>query len=96
LGSLFIVLGAMVDLDALIDVLPRALLLIAVLVVVARPLAVWLSSVGSGLQRNDRLFLGWMAPRGIVAASVATVFSQAIVDAEGENVPEPIPECLRP
>lgn len=94
LGTLFIVLGAMVDLDALIAVLPRALVLIAVLVVVARPIAVWLSSVGSGLQRNDRLFLAWMAPRGIVAASVATVFSQAILDAEGENVPEAIPQLV--
>jgi len=94
LGSLFIVLGAMVDLDALIDVLPRALVLIAILVFVARPIAVWLSSVGSGLQRNDRLFLGWMAPRGIVAASVATVFSQSIIEAEGENIPAPIPELV--
>ena len=94
LGSLFIVLGALVDLDALIEVLPRAIALIAVLVVIARPIAVWLSTVGAGLQRNDRLFLGWMAPRGIVAASVATVFSQAIIEAEGPNAPEPLPELV--
>ncbi len=91
LGTLFIVLGAMVDLDSLVDVLPRALILIAVLVLVARPVAVWVSTLGSGLARNDRLFLAWMAPRGIVAASVATVFSQTLVDEGAEPFPELVP-----
>lgn len=91
LGTLFIVLGAMVDIDALIDVLPKALVLIAVLVFVARPVAVWLSTIGAGLARNDRRFLAWMAPRGIVAASVATVFSQTIIDEGAEPVPELVP-----
>ncbi len=90
LGTLFIVLGALVDLDDLQKVFPEALVLIAILVVVARPLSVWISTVGSGLQRNDKLFLMWMAPRGIVAASVATVFSQTLAE-EGEAVPELVP-----
>ena len=91
LGTLFIVLGALVDIDELIDVLPRALVLIAILVVVARPFAVWLSTIGAGMQRNDRQFLAWMAPRGIVAASVATVFSNTIEETEGVA---PIPELV--
>ena len=91
LGTLFIVLGAMVDLDDLVGVLPRALILITILVVVARPLAVWLSTIGSGMQRNDRLFLAWMAPRGIVAASVATVFSQTLIEEGAGEVPELVP-----
>lgn len=91
LGTLFIVLGAMVNLDDLVGVLPRALILIAVLVLVARPVAVWLSTIGSGMQRNDRQFLAWMAPRGIVAASVATVFSQTLIDEGTGEVPELVP-----
>lgn len=91
LGTLFIVLGAMVNLDDLVGVLPRALILIAILVVVARPIAVWLSTIGSGMQRNDRQFLAWMAPRGIVAASVATVFSQTLIDEGAGEVPELVP-----
>lgn len=91
LGTLFIVLGAMVNLDDLVGVLPRALILIAVLVLVARPVAVWLSTIGSGMQRNDRQFLAWMAPRGIVAASVATVFSQTLIDEGAGEVPELVP-----
>ena len=91
LGTLFIVLGALVNLDDLFDVLPQTLILIAVLVFIARPIAVWISTVGSGLQRNDRLFLAWMAPRGIVAASVATVFSQTLVEEGAGEVPELVP-----
>lgn len=91
LGTLFIVLGAMVNLDDLVGVLPRALILIAILVLVARPIAVWLSTIGSGMQRNDRQFLAWMAPRGIVAASVATVFSQTLIEEGAGEVPELVP-----
>ena len=92
LGTLFIVLGAMVDLDDLFGVLPKALILIAVLVFVARPIAVWISTIGSsGLQRNDKQFLAWMAPRGIVAASVATVFSQTLIEEGAGEVPELVP-----
>lgn len=91
LGTLFIVLGALVDLDELQAVLPRTLILIAVLVLVARPIAVWLSTIGGGLQKNDRQFLAWMAPRGIVAASVATVFSRTLIDEGAEPIPELVP-----
>ncbi len=90
LGTLFIVLGAMVDLGDLRSVFPEALILIAILVFVARPVAVWLSTIGSGLARNDKYFLMWMAPRGIVAASVATVFSRTLADS-GDPVPELVP-----
>ena len=91
LGTLFIVLGALVDLDELIAVLPQALILIAVLVFVARPVAVWISTLGAGMALKDRQFLAWMAPRGIVAASVATVFSNTLVESGAEPIPELVP-----
>jgi len=39
-----------------------------------RPAAVMLSTIGARLRRRERLFLAWMAPRGIVAAAVSSVF----------------------
>ncbi len=45
---------------------------------VVRPASVFLCSIGTGLSRNERLFLGWVAPRGIVAASLASLFAIAI------------------
>jgi hypothetical protein len=55
--------------------------------VVVRPLAVAVASAGSKLGRNDRLFLASLAPRGVVAAAVASLFGlqlaeQGVADAE--------------
>jgi NhaP-type Na+/H+ or K+/H+ antiporter len=50
------------------------------LLLIARPLTVWVSCLGSSLKGNERLFLSWMAPRGIVAAAVASVFSMRLAE----------------
>lgn len=81
LAVLFVVLGANVELDALRDVLLPALALAAVLVVVARPLVVAVSTWRSALGARDRAFMAWLAPRGIVAAAVGSVFAGRLADA---------------
>ena len=48
--------------------------LVLFVIVVARPLSVLLSTVGTGLRLKEKLFLSWVAPRGVVAASIATIF----------------------
>ena len=45
------------------------------LMIVVRPLAVSIATYGLPLDNNQRLFLGWLAPRGIVTAAVASLFS---------------------
>ena len=50
-------------------------LFLAVLVLVARPLAVLLCTLRSTLEWPERTFLAVLAPRGIVAAAVASVFA---------------------
>ena len=85
LGGLFIVLGASIDLDAVVEYLPRAVLLSIVLVAVARPAAVYLSTVGSELRFAERAYLMCLSPRGIVAASVSALFALELEEA-GEPV----------
>lgn len=55
-------------------------LTLAVLFVV-RPLGIWLATIGSSLSRAERLFMGWIAPRGIVAAAVAGAAGVRLQDA---------------
>ena len=74
-SSLFILLAARLDLRAVARVWPRGLAFTAVLILLARPLAVAASTAGSPLSWRERAFLAWMAPRGIVAASVSSVFA---------------------
>lgn len=75
LGVLFIVLSARLDLATFEHVGLRTLLLLGVLILVVRPLAVFISCVGTKLSWREQAFLAWLAPRGIVAAAVASLFA---------------------
>jgi NhaP-type Na+/H+ or K+/H+ antiporter len=75
LSVLFIILSARLKLADLVHLGPQSLIFLLLLVVVARPLSVWISTIGSGLKWQEKVFLAWMAPRGIVAAAIASVFA---------------------
>jgi len=81
IGVLFILLAGRVDVADLLTVGWPALGFIALLILVARPLGVLLSTWRTPLSNAERLFLMWMAPRGIVAASVASVFAFELSEA---------------
>ncbi|MFB0632872.1 cation:proton antiporter [Streptomyces sp. AB3(2024)] len=81
LGLLFISISATVTPDSLRHVGLPALGLTAFLVLVARPLVAAVSTLGTDLTRAERGFIGWMAPRGIVAAATASTFSAGLVAA---------------
>lgn len=51
------------------------------LMLVVRPLDVWASTAGSDLRASERAFLSWLAPRGIVAAAVASLFAEEMAAA---------------
>lgn len=79
IGTLFILLAARTDFSSILELGWAALVFPLILILVARPLSVWLSTFGSDMSRADRIFLAWMAPRGIVAAAVAALFSFELV-----------------
>jgi NhaP-type Na+/H+ or K+/H+ antiporter len=81
---LFIVLSARLDAGDLFGVGPRVLVLVAVLVLVVRPAVAALATIRSSLSWRKRALLGWVAPRGIVAAATASTFGLRLVD---DNVP---------
>ncbi|WP_036380830.1 sodium:proton antiporter [Muricauda sp. MAR_2010_75] len=53
--------------------------LFAVIVFIIRPLGVFLSAHGSNLKFNEKLFIGWVGPRGIVAAGIASLFGSKLI-----------------
>jgi Trk K+ transport system NAD-binding subunit len=81
IGALFILLAARIQLADITALGWEGLLFLAMLIVVARPLSVLISTWRSGLNLKEKLFLIWMAPRGIVAASVASIFAFELVEA---------------
>jgi NhaP-type Na+/H+ or K+/H+ antiporter len=75
ISALFILLAARIEPDQLRDVVVPSLAFLALLVLVARPLAVIASTLRTSLSWRERLFLMVMAPRGIVAAAVSAIFA---------------------
>ena len=90
ISSLFIVLGSNFDLAQIPEVGWQGLGFLAVMIIFVRPASVFLSTIKSDLSFKEKIFLSFLAPRGIVAAAVASVFAlelghvggmdQAIVD----------------
>lgn len=75
IGSLFVLLSARLELSALEYLDVRVFVFLGLLVVLVRPVAVLVSSLGTTLEWEEKAFLSWLAPRGIVAAAVASLFS---------------------
>ncbi len=82
ISILFILLSAnmnLSDLQLLLDW--KYLILFLLVILVIRPLAVFLSTTSSSLSRNDKMFISWVGPRGIVAAGIASLFGMKLIDA---------------
>lgn len=82
ISLLFIVLAANIELEAFLSVLvwPSFALLLVVMLLI-RPLNVFVSAIGSPLKLKEKLYLSWIAPRGIVAAAVSSLFASRLVAA---------------
>jgi len=91
-GLLFILLAGRININDLLLIGWGAVVFVVILIAIARPVGVLLSTWRSPLNRSERLFLMWMAPRGIVAASVSSVFAFQLTAAglEGAELLVPI------
>ncbi len=79
-GMLFVVLAADVRLAEVTTLGWPAIWTIAALMFAVRPLSVALCTWGSKLSLRERAFIGWLSPRGIVAAAVASLFAQRLAE----------------
>ena len=80
IGVLFISISATVTPASLRHLVLPSLGLVAILVFVVRPVVALLSTAGTPLTWGERAFVGWMAPRGIVAAATASTFGSTLVE----------------
>ena len=72
---LFILLAADLSIASVIALGWGSVLTVLVLMLVVRPLSVALCTLKSDLNWRHKLFIAWVAPRGIVSASVASLFA---------------------
>lgn len=81
-GLLFVLLAADVRVEQVVGLGWSGALTVLALMLLVRPVDVAVSTAGSDLTSNDKLFLSWIAPRGIVAAAIASLFASRLA-AEG-------------
>ncbi len=75
---LFVLLAARLDLQAIWQLGVPGLMVLLVVLFVIRPINVFVSAYKSKLILREKLFLSWVAPRGIVAAAVASLFAETL------------------
>lgn len=78
IGLLFVMLAADVRLADVVALGWPGLTVVAALVFVVRPLVVMITTSGSDLSARERAFISWVAPRGIVAAAMASLVATAM------------------
>ncbi|SEB63273.1 sodium/proton antiporter, CPA1 family [Maribacter dokdonensis] len=80
ISILFILLAANIDIADLELIFTwKTIALFLSIVFIIRPLGVFLSSIGSNLKFNEKLFISWVGPRGIVAAGIASLFGSKLL-----------------
>ncbi len=83
IATLFVLLAADVRIDDVLAIAGPGLIAVAVLMFVVRPISVIASTWNTGLSWRQKAFLSWLAPRGIVAAAVASLFA---IELEANNI----------
>ncbi|PQJ78253.1 cation:proton antiporter [Polaribacter porphyrae] len=80
ISILFILLAANINMkDLMLLYTWKTAILFAIVVFVIRPLAVFASTMNSKLKLNEKIFISWVGPRGIVAAGIASLFGSKLL-----------------
>lgn len=80
ISGLFILLAARIQPEQLLSLGGPVFGLLIVLQFIARPLSIWVSTLGSTLRWQEKVLLAWIAPRGIVAAAVSAIFALRLAE----------------
>ncbi|MDZ7718267.1 MAG: cation:proton antiporter [Balneolaceae bacterium] len=92
LSALFILLAARVELSELLAHLNwNVLAFLGIIILIARPLSVYVSTMFSNINWKEKLFLSWMAPRGVVAASISSIFAISLAQNGFEQANQLVP-----
>jgi len=88
ISFLFVLLSSRIDVvDIELVLTTNSFIMFAVVVFSLRPLSVFLSTWGTNLTLNEKIFLSYICPRGIVTAAVASIFSISLFQSKDYIIP---------
>jgi len=80
-STIFILLTASLSREILAAIFSwEILLFVLIMLFLIRPLSIWISTIGTELTSKERTLIGWVAPRGIVALTVAGYFTELLIE----------------
>ncbi|AOV08906.1 cation:proton antiporter [Sporosarcina ureilytica] len=81
ISSIFVMLTASLSSKVLLAIFNwKIMLYVLAMLIVVRPLSIWLSTIGTDLSVKEKFLIGWIAPRGIVALTVSGYFASVLGD----------------
>ncbi len=75
ISVLFVLLAADLSLESVVALGWGSVFTVLALMWIVRPINIWLCTINSGLNWRQKLFACWVAPRGIISASIASLFA---------------------
>lgn len=86
ISAIFIMLTASLEMETLLQIFsPNIIGYVLLMMFAVRPLSIFLSTIGTGLTLNEKVLVGWIAPRGIVALTVSSYFATILLEAGYED-----------
>lgn len=81
ISGIFVMLTASLDPGVLIEIFNLNIMwYVLAMLFIVRPLSIWVSTIGTELTNREKLLIGWIAPRGIVALTVSGYFATILLD----------------
>ncbi|REJ09357.1 cation:proton antiporter [Halobacillus trueperi] len=81
ISTIFVMLTASLTVDTLVEIFNIQIIgFVALMLFIVRPLSIFLSTIGTDLSKSEKLLVGWIAPRGIVALTVASYFASVLLE----------------
>ncbi|MYL34586.1 sodium:proton antiporter [Pontibacillus yanchengensis] len=85
-SAIFVMLTASLSVDTLMQIFNLNIIAyVLIMLFLVRPLSIWVSTIGTDLSFAERTLVGWIAPRGIVALTVAGYFASVLLEAGFED-----------
>ena len=80
-STIFILLTASLTRETIAEMFTWPIIgFVLVMLFIVRPLSIWLSTIGTELSNSEKMLIGWIAPRGIVALSVSGYFATILLN----------------
>lgn len=81
ISGIFVMLTASLSREVLLEIFNwNIILFVVAMLFIVRPLSIWVSTIGTELNAREKLLIGWIAPRGIVALTVSGYFASILKD----------------